>query len=485
MKLKIILALLLISSLAFSQGFSRVVGKDRIYSVHEVLPITENVLRLGLGTYYTGAGPNSGTSYYGLYYKDRDSLGHLESYSYSSSALIYRNAYNYYKDPMKVLTSIYECCLSLQFRYVNLKDTNRVNRFFSPTFSGAFNVIIKNDSAFGLRGLHRYYDLTASDFANNDSLILVYIDGDNGRLVDLDTLDFSEDLRMTGTLKYHPDSNRFELVYDSLHAYFSKGDTGEIQFSKHKNFIWKHAFERYPQDEFPFDRCFYLNTMVLNGGIRRDAYDTLDSRWVSYTETEDGSAIDLEAYYTPIEFRDSAYTIKGGLYQKDGVYVYVARKNDSSAFIISRYENRQLKKQVVYPFDKSLQFSMRTILSLADGSFYLGGRVNYKNQSGWDSRSDGYLVYIDKNGRSQTVDPPGEFQISYFINENRIKLFFKDPNRSLNYRILDASGRSLKEGRIIAHQGIQLGDWRTGIYYLQLWTPGGDYLGQSSFLKSN
>ena len=483
MKLKIVLALLLISSLAFSQGFSRLVGKNRVYSVHEVLPINENVLRLGASTYYTGSGPNGGTAYYGLYYKDRDSLGHLETYLQTSSATYAYYTSNYYQDPRRVLMSSFDSYLTLAFRYINLKDTNRVDRFFSPSFSGAFNVVIKNDSAFGLRGLHRSYDLRSRDFTHNDSLILVYIDGDNGRLVDIDTLDFSEDLKMSGTLRYHPDSNRFELINDSLHAYFRKGDTGEIKFSNHKTALWKYASNRFPP-QYAFDRCNYLHNMILNGGIYREAYDTLDSKWVTYTETEDGEVKDLKAYYTPQEFEDSAYTIKGGHYQDDGVYIYVARRNDSSAFIISRYENRQLKKQVVYPFDRSLQFSPRTILSLADGSFYLGGRVNYENPSGWDSWSDGYLVYIDKNGRSQTVDPPGEFQISYLIDENRIKLFFKDPNRSLNYRILDASGRSLKEGRIIAHQGIQLGDWRTGIYYLQLWAPGGTYLGQQSFLKN-
>lgn len=482
MSLRLVVLFILFQACAFGQGFSRIVGKNRVYSVHEVLPINENVLRLGASTYYTGSGPNGGTAYYGLYYKDRDSLGHLETYLQTSSATYAYYTSNYYQDPRRILMSSFDSYLTLAFRYINLKDTNRVDRFFSPSFSGAFNVVIKNDSAFGLRGLHRSYDLRSRDFAHNDSLILVYIDGDNGRLVDIDTLDFSEDLKMSGTLRYHPDSNRFELINDSLHAYFRKGDTGEIQFSDHKTALWKYASNRFPA-QYAFDRCNYLHNMILNGGIYREAYDTLDSKWVTYIETEDGEVKDLKAYYTPQEFEDSAYTIKGGHYQDDGVYIYIARRNDSSDYILNRYENRRLVKQVVYPFNRSLLFKLRTALSFPDGSFYLAGRVNYQNPSGWDSWSDGFLVYIDSNGRSKTVDRSENFQMSYLANQNWIKLFFKDANQNINYRIIDASGRSLQEGSIKAYEGIQLGDWRTGIYYLQLWNKEGAYLGQQSFLK--
>ncbi|MCR9155213.1 MAG: hypothetical protein NXI09_13980 [Bacteroidetes bacterium] len=116
-------------------------------------------------------------------------------------------------------------------------------------------------------------------------------------------------------------------------------------------------------------------------------------------------------------------------------------------------------------------------LSDSEGGFYILAREIY------DSNVKTFLIYIDKNGRTETLVGDEPFNIHFNALENHLKVFTEFPNQDLKYRIIDASGRSLQEGSIKAYEGIQLGDWRTGIYYLLLWDKAGSLIGSKPFLK--
>ena len=104
---------------------------------------------------------------------------------------------------------------------------------------------------------------------------------------------------------------------------------------------------------------------------------------------------------------------------------------------------------------------------------------------GCGGSSSAYLIYIDSKGKTTVLLDDQVFSIHLERITNRLKIFYENSSAELRYRIVDASGRRMQEGEFQAYEGISLGDWKTGIYYLQLWTEQSTYLGQQAFLISH
>jgi len=482
--MRILLALFLVNFLSLSvygQGYGREIAPSEMYKVITAQPLEGDQLFLKLQNWYTGSGPNSYSTYYAIYDEASDQLlYHDLAYRVGNDYghVIQRNG-----DQLQYLVS-HASFGFVTFKYLDLSDTATYpgltanHSLMGPPF------LWLNDTAFFLRSLYDPWTNRAqrSQGLNtlNDTLILGYCNFANNRMVDLDTFRFSFSIGLNSYFAYNKSEDYFELIQDSLRATFKRGDRQMIVFRKQKDWFWHTAKKAFPDDAK--QRNKRIKELRLAGGIYREVKDTLGLIKLTWIEGPNGP-FNLRPFYIPVDLRDNQ-TYGAGNYQSDSVYNYYSLDADSSYYTLVRYEGGEERHRSRFPFDVPATFELSSLSSRADGSFYLSGLRNYENPFGWDSWAEAYLIRVDKNGYIETLNPGERFALHWEREAQRLKIFYADGLARLDYRIVDASGRQMQSGAFQAYEGIKLGDWREGIYYVQLWTEGGSFIGEESFLMS-
>jgi len=171
-------------------------------------------------------------------------------------------------------------------------------------------------------------------------------------------------------------------------------------------------------------------------------------------------------------------TIQGGHYDRDSNLTAIGQEGE----ICHVYK---LNKEGKLLFHHKVEMYANVVHSFADGSYYLGGHFFYPpHRFQISAYREPRLVYVDPYGRSQTVIGDESFQVHFHASTNQLKLFLNNPLIQAQYRISDASGRIMQEGAVDTYENLDLGDWQTGIYRIQLWTQTGVYLGSKPFLMN-
>lgn len=479
MRLLALLSLVCFYSLSgYGQGYGREIGDGEMYAVRLAQPLEGDQLFLKLQNWYTGAGPNSYSTYFALYDEATDQLLNAD--------LAYREG-NEYGHVIQKNEGKHQYLVSqASFGFVSFKflDLNASKKY--PVLSANHSMmgppfLWVQDSVFFLRSMYDPWTNRAQAHnALNDTLILGYCDFANNALVDLDTFRFPFSPALNSYLVYHQTEKQFELIHDSLRATFNRGEGDLINFQEQKDWFWQKAKQAFPDDAW--QRNKRLKELRLAGGVYREVKDTLALIKLSWIEGPNGP-FKLRPFYIPDDLR-SNQSGGTGSYQSDSVYNYYSINADSSYYTLVRYEDGQERHRSRFPFNVPATFRLSNLSSRADGSFYLSGLINYENPAGWDSWAEAYLIRVDKNGYIETLNPNEPFALHLEMEAQRLKVFYTYGLAHLSYRIIDASGRQIQAGNFQAYEGIQLGDWGTGIYYLQLWNNEGSYLGQQSFLKN-
>jgi len=482
----IVLFLVISACLKAQSGFIRFLETPTTTSISEVVEVEEGVLRLRFRPSWPESIKTSIAGYYAFYYPAKDSLGHLEPiYKIMNEFTGIHNAHKYVISKEEILLSYQTNENSaaaregILFDFVDLSDTNKIEMFGFYHMLGAFNPIVHQDSVFILHDPKPHPNGLIFPYGT-DTMVLSYYNRHQPKVIGLDTLHFPQKLTTPGSLFYHPDRRQFELLYDSLHFIFSRGKSQlDTSFSDYGDFL--------------ADTSEYLAVDDLFGrNIQRHLNLFNDSCWYIY----DPNAINMfwncknrqGDFYTrpqvpewPMPNCVDCWIIAEGV-QANELRSFALFDREDSTYVLYRSQDDSILNQLSLKRFPNY-FRAEDIYALADGAYYLSGFTQMmQNDSAYYTPT---LVYVDAQGNYSSDYNGGLFSVHFDSNQNHLKIFIDQPGLDINYRILDASGRSLKEGEIIAHQGIQLGDWCTGIYYLQLWEPNGDYLGQSSFLKTN
>lgn len=463
------------------QGYGREIAPGEMYKVITAQPLEGDQLFLKLQNWYTGSGPNSYSTYYAIYDEASDQL------LYNDLAFRVGNDYGHViqrnGDKHQYLVS-HASFGFVTFKYLDLSDTATYpgltanHSLMGPPF------LWLNDTAFFLRSLYDPWTNRAqrSQGLNtlNDTLILGYCDFANQRMVDLDTFRFAFSPFLNSYLSYNPANKQFELISDSAKASFGRGYRGIISFQEQRDWFWQEAKKEFPNGQWARNKR--LKELRLAGGIYREVKDTLGLIKLTWIEGPNGP-FNLRPFYIPDDLGDNQ-TYGAGNYQSDSVYNYYSLDADSSYYTLVRFEGGEERHRSRFPFDVPATFELSSLSSRADGSFYLSGLQNCENPYGWDSWAEAYLIRVDKNGFIETLNPGERFALHWEREAQRLKIFYADGLARLDYRIVDASGRQMQSGAFQAYEGIRLGDWREGIYYVQLWTEEGSFIGEESFLMN-
>lgn len=485
MKFKIVLVIFCISSLSTlaQNRFSRKVGKDFSEGIHNVTPLADNELRLYLNYSYNGPGANTSTYYYALYYPSIDSLSQekrLVTYGYFYS----KNREFFKLSPYRILTTFQECCseggrVGMGIDYVYLRDTTEIPTYWLPYMSGTFNPIIDGDSIYIFRSLDSSYVLPSRSYENNSSLVLCHYDPVNQQLNDLDTIQFPFDFKAPGTSFYDVDKRQFELLYDSLQVFFTRGRNG------------LDSVNAYFGDFFDRDDTVaayqYAKNLSRHLRIINDScwyyQDTLGATELRFCKDRFG---DTNTTFYPYRWPHNVCSdcnILSQRLQGDSVKAFLLLNPKDSSYHLYREENGLLT-QSIQVFNWPKTFRPYSIYSNDDGSFYLAGDINYVYDV-WNATGEPMLLKVDNQGRFEQQIVTNSFNLNYNRSTNSLTVFLTEDGATYNYRLIEASGKIMKSGSFTAGEPIQLGDWSKAVYYLQLWSIDQSYIGQEPFIITN
>jgi hypothetical protein len=91
---------------------------------------------------------------------------------------------------------------------------------------------------------------------------------------------------------------------------------------------------------------------------------------------------------------------------------------------------------------------------------------------------------MDSTGNFREYSLSKNLDLHFNKSSNQLRVFWDSAPILLLYNIVDASGRLMQKGRINPAELISIRNWKTAIYYLQLFSEDESYLDTKSFLKS-
>jgi len=477
-KLQCILGFFLLSSQIWGQIVKRTFYEPDVETLIAVDSIRPNQWKFTFRN--TSGGQHSASYFYqAIYYRDIDSLGplkrvkfitsetrvqlpHLRINDYQSFHLYFDNTYPF-----------------IGATWIDLKSEQEDDKapFFDP-MSASLNWQHQQDSVFALFGTKNYNQWSPNRIGS-DTLILAHIEKETKELQLLDTFLLEIPILSPGVFLMPSNAQQFEYINDSLHYHFKRGNRAADNF-----YVDTGAYYEGPKYDDSRYSSFMLNYRTLlyyHQGKTREVLDSLGADLLVVETLQDGSEIVQKEIYLP---PSRAYADGNFFYQiqKGNTCSYAFYNEGLNHFDLYRMEGDQLISQQTYDLPAGSDFQNWEVHSFADGSFLLLGEIERGFSPGFDDWSKAHYIYIGPNGNQ--VKPDNEaFTVHYDDQASSLQVFNVAGDRSLEYRIIDASGRAFLEGNFKTSELIMLGDWRTGIYYLQLWEPSGDYLGQSSFLK--
>ena len=477
-KLQCILGFFLLSSQIWGQIVERTFYESDVESLIAVDSINPNQWKFTFR--YTPAGHNSTTSYLqAIYYRDIDSLGplkrvkfitsetrvqlpHLRINDYQSFHLYFDNTYPF-----------------IGATWIDLKSEQEDDKApFLVPMSASLNWQHRQDSVFALFGT-KNYNQWSSDRIGSDTLLLAYIEKKTKELHLLDTFLLENPILSPGTFLMRSNAQEFEYINDSLHYHFKRGNRAADTF-----YVDMGAYYEGPKYDDSRYSSFMLNYRTFlnyHQGKTREVLDSLGADLLVMETLQNGSEIvQKEIYFPP----SRAYADGNFFYQiqKGNTCSYAFYNEARDHFDLYRMEGDQLISKQTYDLPAGSDFQNWAVHSFADGSFLLLGEIERGISPGYDDWSEPHYIYLGPAG-NQVKPAHEDFTVFYDDQASSLRVFNLEGDRSLKYRIIDASGRAFLEGDFKASEHIMLGDWRSGVYYLQLWEQGGAYLGQSSFLK--
>ncbi len=465
-------------SIIAAQGFERTIGNQDLASgIYNIERLSKNELVLDLSYVFSGVGSNSFSSTKALYYPLKDSLGTAMNWVFYSNSLIYHYQQYLRLDSTQWLSLSHESQFPgfTEYRYINLRGTG--TNFSFQHWPLAFNVIPLGDTLLGLRSTADYWDWRSQMRPAQDTIIVIQINPSQQSFTDLDTLIVPDSLQVPGTWFYNKGKQQFQYLNDSLAYYFKLGQKGVFD----SIVDYRGSFYQSPPcngDYYCIYQYQYERNKKLILGEKYWREDTLGAKWV-YFEKEPNKALKIYKIFLPPSYQNlngyrlSSYAIEDSIYCS-----LVLQTNDSADYELFRMRGDSVILQRKYAYIDSLQFEIATIHSTVEGEFYLGGRVpsafNY----------DAFMVYIDSTGSYRLFSDGENFDLYFNESTNQLRIFWNSAPALFRYTIIDASGRLMQQGILNASQFISLGDWQTGVYFLQLFGKDNAYIGAKSFLKN-
>lgn len=480
-KLQWFLGFFLLSLQIWGQIQERTFQASTIENIMEVDSLGPNEWKFSFRN--SPGGHNSSTSYFQvIYYRNQDSLGPLKKVSILNS----ETRFSLPDLPINSYQSFFfHFDNSYPFIGASWVDLKSPNSSFSweaiDTMAASLNWQFQQDSVFALFGSKSISQWNANRIGS-DTLLLVHIKRPNKQMQVLDTFLLNEPFLSPGIFIMQDDAKGFEYINEDIHYHFQRGKQIADSF-----YIDRGPYFEGPKQDSTRNASFDLNHKTyLNyaNGKRRIVRDSLGADLLVVEELLNGKEIICKTIYLP---PNKQYADGNFLYniQQGDVCSYAFFDEAKINFELYRMDGSQLKSQQSYKLPSNSDFQIWQIESFSDGSFLLMGEIDRGLSPGYDDWSKAHFVYLDPSRNQLLVNSTEAFNVHLSPNSTQLSVFYPLGKAQLQFRILDASGRSLQEGSFIAQEGISIGDWRPGIYYLQLWNNDGAYLGQQSFLKGN
>lgn len=490
-KVQWILGFFLFASQIWGQGFVRSFEEPGLLYVSDMDSLGPDLWRLSLRYQWSGTGPDNGYTSHALFNPSSQVLGPIKRVSEMSSNIgsgFYRLPIEYFSPNWTILLGTHRHHPFTTASWVDLKDTAEQIWVYLPNMAVSLNWELgQNDSVFGLYNRLDYQSLRANDSKGTEYFYLSLMTKDSEKLQILDSFRLKADIYAPGTFLLDEDNRGFEYINDSLHYHYSRGKVEPDTFYVDTGFYYGGSKQSYETaDYFTANFLTYKNRRY--GKLRREENP---SGYQVFRMFEDGSEELIrniryphsdQAILNRTNWLSQDYRISE---QPNGVNCITYQSDERDTLFLVRIANNQILKSRLFVRESNSDFELIKAHSFADGSFLLMGLVNYSLIPWQGSGADGHLIYIDPEGRTTYLSGDEAFNIHFDPATSSVKVFHDNLSARLSYRIVDASGRSMQEGKFQPYEGISLGDWKSGVYYLQLWTNQGAYLGQQSFIRLN
>lgn len=484
-----ILLLLVSFGVAHGQGYGRNVGEHFSRRIIGLRDLGNGTFRLHLENVWSGSGPDNGSYFFCIYNPEKDSLGQEQiTTTWHSASHIYNRA-SLQLSVTQFLLSEQECCSGgdsqgMSIRHVDLNRGYAVPEYQMPYQAGAFDPLYVKDTIYILRSLDSIKDLRKRSFGNNARKILAYYDLATDSLLNLDTINFGFDFKAPGSLLYDSVNQEFELLYDTLQFFFRRGDTTPLRTIVHQGSFWKGGRSRSLSHYGRVD--LYYSNQQRNYYLKNDScwtvLDTLGYDWVELCQDRSGlRKVSFPEIRPEVPFKGYGIYTRGRSIGSSTLYLANHEENKSiylleyrdDTLISSLYLNESPHGMWVYDLYKN-----------ADGSYYLVGEVpRYEPHSTYYTWSIPIFVKVDPQGNYQKNEDVKEI-FAHLTDLGKLYLFLEEPYLDYNYRIVDITGKTRKEGSLEGSQYIRCSHLQKGAYLIQVWyANNGQYLGQAKFIK--
>lgn len=487
-----LLFIIFLSGHSQGQGFERLLDEDGRREIRDLKVINDSVLELDfkLDSWSLAGGT---TFYKAWYFINEDRLG--EQFMYHT------NVFQGYSDllrlPNGVLLNYYNNEGSCSNRYcLNMRVLDFNNSGYSdfPTTSfsfiaGAFNHLYINDSLFGYHGKALCNDLIF-DLSDNSTLYYYYYDYRTGAISYLDTLQLPFHMEEPGSLLRHPKTGQNILFYDSLKVYISPGK------SVLDSVVLDPSIMEDPNGGFNFGTNMQRHARSFKhvNNLRRSRtqiMDTLNSFWV-YLDRDwfDSTTITrvprLDGY-------ENYFPRLGSLSPKleeDSIEVYRLQpfKANSNRLILVSSKNGEVQEEASFVSGPTRTYGINAMGMDSQGNWYLaGGRFarpyigrHFNDPNGFGFKQN-VIIKIDSTGYSRAI--PQTIEMSLQSWQGGLSFKIDDPYQMVDFQIIDLSGKLQLGGEGRSGDILDLSSLSKGLYYFQLWTKEGLYIGQRAFVQ--
>jgi|GEM_PF-4946748 len=473
----------------YGQQIERTFEQSEIERLNAVDSLSPNIWKMSFSYGWGGSGPNYSQELQALYYRKQDSLGPLKMISHYSMGYRYHLPLFELSATESVWIQYYESYPFVSARWIDLEDSSyREFQDYYDYMAASLNWQFQRDTTFALFNT-RTFEAWSELRMGSDSIFLVQIENKSANYQILDTFLLESPIISPGSFFLSDDGSKFKYINDSLHYHFTRG-------KKEADSVYVDQGDFYggPKGSLSREAHFAVNfNTFLNyeKGKKRIVFDSLGADLLLLKTLEDGTNLIERKLVYPYQSGSSLPAVYGFKpqvisynFQDSNITTlqYISAERDSFAFF--RMEGDTILAQQRFIVPSNQDFQIRQVQSFADNSFLLAGSIAHGRDIGWDAWSRPHFKLLGPNGSKWWNDPKAPFQLYYDARAASLTIFFPDLVAKLDYRIIDASGRSLQSGSIKAHEEIPLGNWSTALYYLQLWNQNGNYYGQQPFLKT-
>lgn len=353
------------------------------------------------------------------------------------------------------------------------------NSEFYPNYRGASSLAQRNDSLFLL-----YAPLNNPIVDTNTLYYLSYLNPIKGREEFLDSVRIPLYLSNAG-LYYHQEEDYWEVFHEDYRIHFKLGNRRPDTLYQDPRFALEH-FRKFGGDPNRVRETYFRRGLKWDyrnysaGKLYRVSYSPFDT---SYYDLSVLNSLIPEKRHFGTSF-SGAFPGLSKLTKNEGVLdIKFTRPYYGSGIdtlFAYRIENSVIQSQLILPYASLGKYQGYIVKSTSEGGFYIAGHRYSQYPNGYPQAQ--FLIYSDPDGKMKTM-PDGELiNIHFNRTSNSLNIFYEDPGAQLRYRIVDVSGRRMQEGQFKVYEGISIGNWRSGLYYLQLWSKDQSYLGQRTFL---